>query len=267
MEVLIVILILFIVSIIYSHFVIDKTRYEFKNKKFDKNIKILFLSDLHNRKIYKIMIEIVDIEKPDIIIFGGDMTNNSIKDTKRVIELINKLNSKVYYTFGNHEELLSKNDMDEYLKRLGKTNVILLNNKSINLSNNINLIGFNSGIEAYHNFNKPGLDKKYIIDKIGNINNKKYNIMIAHNPIEFDSYVESNVDLVLCGHIHGGLARLPFIGGILSPDFTLFPKYDSGLFIKGRTRMIVSRGLGYCKLIPFRIFNPGEVVIINLIKD
>ena len=91
--------------------------------------------------------------------------------------------------------------------------------------------------------------------------------MIAHNPLEFSSYVDSNVDLVLSGHVHGGLARIPLIGGILSPDYTFFPKYDSGMYIKKRTRMIVSRGIGYSKRIPFRIFNPGEIVIISLMKD
>ena len=142
-----------------------------------------------------------------------------------------------------------------------------MNNKTIKLSNNINLIGFNSDLDTYKKFHKLGLNKKIILDNINKIDLKKYNIMIAHNPLEFDSYVESKVDLVLSGHVHGGLARLPIIGGLLSPDYTFFPKYDFGMYIKDRTRMIVSRGIGYCKYIPFRIFNPGEVVIIDLIKD
>ncbi len=267
-NIVIILIIIFLVSIIYSHFVLDKTRYILKNKRFDKNMKVLFLSDLHNRNIVKKILEIVDIENPDIIIFGGDMSNERIKETDKVFKLIDKLKNKtIYYTFGNHEEMMNNKDYKLYLNKLNKTHAKILNNETIKLSQNINLIGFNSGIKAYFKFHKLGLSKKIILNSINKIDDKKYNIMIAHNPLEFSSYVDSNIDLVLSGHVHGGLARIPLIGGILSPDYTFFPKYDSGMYIKKRTRMIVSRGIGYSKRIPFRIFNPGEIVIISLMKD
>ena len=61
--------------------------------------------------------------------------------------------------------------------------------------------------------------------------------------------------------------RLPIIKGVLSPNYTLFPTYDAGEYNKGKTKMIVSRGLGFSKRLPFRINNPAEVVVINLKKD
>ena len=70
-------------------------------------------------------------------------------------------------------------------------------------------------------------------------------------------------DLTVSGHIHGGLMRLPVLGGVISPRLCLFPHYDGGRFTKAGREMILSRGLGTHTL-PIRIFNPGELVVIHL---
>ena len=93
-----------------------------------------------------------------------------------------------------------------------------------------------------------------------------YNIVIAHNPDYFDDYVEYNADLVLSGHIHGGIIAIPGIGGVISPQLRLFPKYDSGMFTRGNTTMIVSRGIGWHS-IPIRIFNKAEIVSVTIHKN
>ena len=192
------------------------------------------------------------------------MVNEDIKDTNNFIKLLSTLDKyKTYYTFGNHEKR-EEFDLENYINELKKHNIILFNDKSESISKNIFLYGLESDIEKYQKFNKPMLTKNYIENKLGNINKKKYNILIAHNPLEFKSYVESEYDLVLSGHVHAGLIRLPFLGALLSPDYTLFPKFSEGLYKKNNTSMIVSRGLGFSKRIPLRINNPGEVVIINL---
>ena len=266
--ILTIILIIIIISIIYSHINIDITKYEIKNKKIDKDLTIIFLSDLHNRNITKKIVDIIKNIKVDIILFGGDMINDNNSENKNFLKLYNKLkNNTIYYTFGNHEERLEDIERKEYLKKLSKTNINLLNNSKINISKNITILGLDSELLRYMKFGRKGLDKEYITNKLGTINTDKYNILLAHNPLEFNSYVDYNADLVLSGHIHGGLIRIPFIKGLLSPDISFFPKYDSGEYNSKNTKMIVSRGLGYSKRIPFRVFNPAEVVIINLKKE
>ena len=262
---IIVIIIFFVLSVLYSHIVIDKTRYYIKNKKIDKNLKIIFLSDLHNRKVYKKILEIIDIEKPDIVVFGGDMVDYTIESSESFFKLIDSIKCKKYHTFGNHENYVE--DIDEYISLVNKKDVVLLNNKTTEITKNINLIGFWSDIDKYQKHKDELLDKKYILNKIGKINTKKYNIMLAHNPLEFNTYTKTQADLVLSGHIHGGIVILPFLGGLLSPNIKFFPKYYAGGYKKDNTLMIVSRGLGYSKHLPFRLFNPGEVVIINLEKE
>lgn len=261
---IIVIILILIISIIYSHFVIDKTRYYIRNKKIDKNLKIIFISDLHNRNVNKKILDIIDIEKPDIVLFGGDMVDYNIDSSKSFFELVKKIKAKKYYTFGNHENYVE--DIDKYIKMVKGQDLVLLNNERVDLTKNINLIGFWSDIDKYVKFKDSVLDKKYITSKIGKIDNKKFNIMLAHNPLEFKAYKDLKVDLVLSGHIHGGIIKLPCVGALLSPTYKFFPRYSDGIYYEDKTKMIVSRGIGYSKHVPIRVFNPGEVVIINLIK-
>ena len=92
-----------------------------------------------------------------------------------------------------------------------------------------------------------------------------YTVLLAHNPDYFERYREWGADLVLSGHVHGGVMRLPFFGGVIGTNFRLFPKYDGGLFREDGATMIVSRGLG-AHTIPLRIWNPAELVEIVIRK-
>lgn len=263
-------IVIIIISVIYSYIKIDISYYEVKNNKIDKDIKILFLSDLHNRNIYNRLDIIIDEEKPDIIICGGDMINEDIKYIDKFMKIIPLFsNYETYYVFGNHEERIKKDKPDHYKKYLSlleKSNIILLNNKSKKITNNIKIYGLDNNIDTYLNFGKKGLNKKIISNYLGNNKEEEFNILVAHNPLEFDSYVDAKYDLVLSGHIHGGLIIIPFFGGLLSPNYTFFPKYYKGLYKKNKTTMIVSRGLGFSARIKIRLFNNPEVVIINLKK-
>ena len=92
-----------------------------------------------------------------------------------------------------------------------------------------------------------------------------FQILLAHNPDYFPAYAAWGADLVLSGHLHGGVIRLPLLGGVISPRLHLFPHYDGGKFTCGNSTMIVSRGLGM-HTIPFRFNNPGELVDITIRK-
>ena len=87
--------------------------------------------------------------------------------------------------------------------------------------------------------------------------------MLAHNPEYFANYAKYGADLILSGHVHGGVVRLPFVGGCASPAIRLFPKYSDGLYTLQNKKMVVSCGLG-SHTIPMRIFNPGELTVISL---
>ena len=104
----------------------------------------------------------------------------------------------------------------------------------------------------------------YVERKLGQADSRYFNILLAHNPMYFENYAKwQQPDLVLSGHVHGGLVRLPILGGVIAPNLHLFPKYDGGMFQKGDTTMIVSRGLGIHS-VEFRMWNPAELVVIEI---
>ena len=69
----------------------------------------------------------------------------------------------------------------------------------------------------------------------------------------------------MSGHLHGGIARLPYLGGVVSPDPELFPRYDHGIYENGAAKMIVSAGLG-THSVNLRVNNPPELVIVDIME-
>jgi predicted MPP superfamily phosphohydrolase len=91
-------------------------------------------------------------------------------------------------------------------------------------------------------------------------------ILLAHSPNYIDAYSKWGADLVLSGHNHGGIARIPGICGVLSTEAVIFPKYTKGYYSDGDTKLLVSAGIGG-HTIKARFFNPPEILIITLKKD
>ena len=111
------------------------------------------------------------------------------------------------------------------------------------------------------------LDDKYINDKLDEVDKNKFNILLAHNPLFIEEYSDWGADLVLSGHMHGGIIRIPIIGvGIASPEGNYFPKYDAGEFKVGNTTMIVNRGIGTSSS-GLRVFNKPEISVITLKRE
>ena len=97
-----------------------------------------------------------------------------------------------------------------------------------------------------------------------NIKEKKiFQILIAHNPLYFEEYSDFGVDMVVSGHYHGCMVRIPVLGGILSPQIGFFPKYVAGEYREKNSVLYLSAGLGNHS-IKLRIGNIPEIVVITL---
>lgn len=92
---------------------------------------------------------------------------------------------------------------------------------------------------------------------------KDYSILMAHNPAYMDAYKKWGADLILSGHLHGGLVRCPGIGAVVTPQGFLFPKYSGEMRREGEQTIVVSRGLG-SHTINIRLFNMPEVIAIEV---
>lgn len=256
----------------YQNNFIKVTSLQIKSKEIPQEFigyKILHLSDLHNKsfgKNQKNLVEEIRKIKPDLIVFTGDIIDRRRYDEKPSLLLMNEIIkiAPVYYVTGNHEIWSGKFDSLE--KKLKDTGVNILRNEQKAIrkgESEIHLIGIDDpAVSSSYNMEDEIIDKE-IQETIGKKYNEEYKILLSHRPEKFHIYSKNNLDLILCGHAHGGQIRLPFIGGIIAPNQGFFPKYTSGVYEEEKSTMIVSRGLGN-SLVPFRIFNRPEIVVITL---
>lgn len=242
------------------------SNYLYKTSKINADFngyKIAQISDLHNKKFgkdQKNLLSIVKNEKPDIIVITGDIADSKNTDIDAALNFVYgavKI-APVYYVTGNHEEYwLSDIDRDRLMQGMEQLGATILNNKIVALKNENGNDLFLIGLSDSH------LSDNTLSALLSGIDPNKLHIVLAHDPNYLDNYSSANADLVFSGHIHGGQVRLPFIGGIVAPNYGLFPKYTAGTYLKDSTTMVVSRGLGN-SVIPIRIFNRPEVVIVKL---
>lgn len=273
-----IIAILSIGSYVIGLFWIDVTRYEIKSSGIPQSFNgytILQLSDLHSHNFgnnNSKLLKKIEKEQPDIIVLTGDMVNSKDTDFSTFLELAETLTQTypVYYIPGNHELRLPLQKYNQLISKLRQANVTVLTNQTISLFKNkeqIQLIGFNLPLSYYTNQLKreesKELSSEIMKQFIGTSQQNIFQILLAHNPLYFDTYANWGADLTLSGHIHGGMIRIPFIGGLLSPERTFFPKYSTGKYEKENSTLIVNRGLGN-GTINLRVFNHPEITVIQL---
>ena len=274
---LIVILALFscmVMVIDCNRFVIRE--YHCENKRLKKPLKIVQLSDLHNKSFGKgnsRLIRAIKELNPDLIIVSGDMyTSLPGKETVTAQKLLEELvkSYPVYYANGNHEQKTKEETeefgslYEDYRQKLSGMGIHFLSNEHVYLKDyNISLYGLEIHRHYYRKFRKQILKADQVREYLGVPDPSSFHMIIAHNPDFFEAYAAWGADLVFAGHVHGGLMRLPILGGVIAPSMKLFPKYDGGEFHEGNATMILSRGLGTHTL-PIRIFNPGELVVVKL---
>ena len=252
------------------------TRYRIKNSKITEGngIRSAFISDLHGR-IYgennSRLLEMIRKEKPDVILAGGDLIVSKIpKYDKVALEFLKEAAriAPVYMAPGNHEKGMEslnmfKNRNAAFHERLEEMGVCYLSNEGADINESISVTGLDADYECYGKIHPKKLNEEAVLDLIGRCDRSRFNILLAHNPGFFEKCLANAPDLVLSGHYHGGAIRLPKIGGVISPQFRLFPKYSRGMFKKQGSTLIVSAGCG-SHTINLRLFNRPEVVIIDI---
>lgn len=245
---------------------LEISRYEVNSKKLPESFdgfKIVQLSDLHGAEFGEDgmgLVEKVKELEPDIIALTGDFVTDE-GDLAAVKKLAARLTElcPVYFVSGNHEfgsGLAIK--VRNILERAG---VKYLSNEylTINRGEDEILLG---GVEdplAYADMLSPD----ELAQKMNDAAPDAFKILLGHRNYWMTEYPELPVDLIFCGHAHGGLIRIPGVGGLIGTDRRLFPDFDAGEYNNGRYTLIVSRGLGNSVPIP-RVFNRPEIVCVEL---
>lgn len=238
--------------------------------------KIVFLSDLHNR-VYgddnQGLLESIRKEQPDLILVGGDMliSKMSFSDmpAREFVSCLPEI-APVYYALGNHEQRRKEKRYHEsyfeYRKFLEEAGVYFLENDSAYFefgNMRVRLTGIELPISTYEKFKKVPVSTEDIEKLVGPSDRNCFQVLLAHNPGYFKVYREWGANLVLSGHFHGGIMRIPGWRGVITPQAFLFPKYSGEMTTEGDSTIVVSKGLG-THTIHFRVFNHPEVVVLHL---
>ncbi len=270
-SVLAVLLLIFAVWTVWGNITVGTTRYRISGDRlpapFD-GYKIAVVSDLHNARFGKDNSRIIDCVSqaaPDMIAFTGDLIDSHRPDMDTAVDLVSDLLkiAPCYYVTGNHEMLIG--DRFQALEeRLASAGVIILHDQTVRLMKGGQTVQI-AGVDDPSFITSDTDEQKSVLQsKLRRMHTADdYCILLSHHPEAFHVYADEGLDLVLCGHAHGGQFRLPFVGGVVAPNQGWFPKYDAGVYAQGNTAMIVSRGVGN-SVIPVRLNNRPEIVIVEL---
>lgn len=274
----------FVVMICLWSMIIDGHRFRVQEWKVTDNrikkpCRAVVISDLHNKEYGRengLLIEKIRELKPDLILIAGDIcTAVPGKSLKPALHFLEQIAGEipVCYGNGNHEQRMkyypeTYGDMaKEYAAGLDRISVEpLVNAHKVYEEFGLCIYGVEIDKRFYMRFQKTEMESEYLTGLMGTPDPAYYTVLLAHNPEYFETYAEWGADLTVSGHVHGGVARVPFWGkGVISPRLRLFPKYDGGLFSHQDKTMLLSRGLGE-HTIPIRVFNPGELWVVDFDK-
>lgn len=246
-----------------------------KLKKEKRPLRILLLADLHNRLWgagQQQLLDAVDRFSADMVLCAGDMVlgreHAGMEQAVLLFEGLAERKLTVIAGNGNHESRMRQRpehygtQYGSYAGRLRKLGVRIPVNEACRVNYGsvpVYVYGYEMPLEYYKKFWVKPYNGKDLYQKLGTPKEKGFHILLAHNPVYFRHYVRWGADLTLAGHLHGGIVRLPGIGGVITPQAKLFPRYDRGLYEKHGKYMVVSPGLGE-HTISFRICNPPWLI-------
>lgn len=245
------------------------------------NYKIAHITDFHlggflgNEEEVDKIVDLINSQNPDIVVFTGDLVNNVSEEVDRFVPALSRLKAKsgLFSILGNHDygDYVSWEDYQSKKSNINRLITLqdsigfkVLLNETVQLIENgdtINLIGV-------ENWGHPPFPQYGKLDKaINNVDLKKFDILLSHDPTHWEAEVldKTGIDLTLSGHTHG--AQFGFeLGGVRWSPVSL--RYDQwgGLYIKNEQKLFVSTGIGFIGF-PGRIGMPPEVVVYNLAKE
>lgn len=226
-------------------------------------LRVAELSDLHGRSFGKNNVRLMRTlqkARPDMICICGDLFDEKT-DLTMLEPLLTGLTdiAPVYYVTGNHEWQVK--NLRGLLQKMRAWGVTVLENEGRVLSRG----GAEMVVAGVHDPCGP-YDMKTpaaLVRELRSAQGNDFILMLSHRNDELAMWSQLGVQLVLSGHCHGGVVRLPFVGGVFGTRRELFPEYDAGVYRQDGTTLFVSRGLGYTN-VHFRLFNRPHVPIMIL---
>lgn len=259
--------------IAYSHYIapilVTVNEKKLTNKTITDNfhgLKLVQFSDLHygttiTKKQLEKIVKKINQTKPDIVVFTGDLIDESNKDTEKLEQDLIEQLSKIDTTLGKY--MISGEEdhqFDSYIHIMETSGFKNLNNSYDKIYKETDDYLYIAGVDDTQN-GDPDIEQA--VPNIEEFNNAKYRIILLHEPDYIDNFINDYpFDLALAGHSHNGQIRLPFIPTpFYNPNGS--KKYNKIHTKINNTQLYVSNGLGTSK-IPFRLFNTPSITLYRL---
>ena len=223
-------------------------------------------SDLHGHEYgqdSRELLELVAQQEPDLIAITGDLVDRE-SQLAMVPALARGLAAiaPTYYVTGNHE--WASTNVPRLKGTLAECGVTVLSNQFTVLERNGDSLVL-AGVDDPNGYADQKTPEE-LYEEILQGEGEGCVVLLAHRNDRFDQYAAAGYDLVISGHGHGGIVRLPFTDGLLGTDRRLFPTWTAGVYTLGESTLFVSRGLGNNTVpIPgFRLFNRPDLAVLEL---
>lgn len=272
---IIVIIVLIIIAV--GNCFLSVTEYTIPLAELEGSAKVVVISDLHGKEYgrdNRRLLTKISEQRPDAIFVVGDMLDDDEKNGfSKTVKLFSGLLdiAPVYFSYGNQEKEYNSDLINRFVKTITENGVVVLDDSFVDceIGGQIIRVGGTMGHAFPFGRTKDEFENsdEYIFLKDMEKTSLP-TIVLAHMPDTFifngaHTYW-SNIDLVVSGHTHGGVVRLPFVGGLYSPMQGIFPEYDYGFYMLGENmKMVITSGLSGYKFIP-RVFNLPEICVLNL---
>lgn len=256
-------ILLLLILLLYSNFYLKPREYRVAPEglppEFD-GFRIVQISDLHGRTaLNSRIIRKTRRAEPDIIAITGDLVDGEgqLEALKPMLKELCDI-APCYYVTGNHE--WSHMETEVFIRELKELGVRPLRNRFTELSAGDASVTL-AGVEDRHGY-RDMITPAELAEKLP----EGTSILLCHAPDDFKALAEDGYSLVLSGHVHGGLIRLPLLGGLFGPGRVFLPEYTGGIYEEGDSRMVVSRGLAGSGPLP-RLFNAPELTVVILTSE
>ena len=232
--------------------------YTVSSPKITAPVRIACLTDLHSCSYgdgQRELLDAVDAAAPDAVVLVGDIYDDVLPpdNTDTVLTHL-AARYPCFYVTGNHDVFCG--DAAE------AHGVTALNGDALPLEINgqhLLLCGLPDPRES------PTFAENLTALNGQAQNAEAFTVLLSHRPSRIEQYLPGGYDLILAGHAHGGQWRIPgLLNGLLAPDEGLFPRYAGGRYDLGSTTFIVSRGLAKESTRVPRLYNPPELVVVDL---
>lgn len=265
-KILVIVFIVLILVLLWARFINTKglivNEYGIVNKSLPSSfhgLKIIHFSDIQYGQTTDIndikkLVTKINLLKPDLVVFTGDLFNKNIdpseKEIKSITKELSKIEPSLYkYAISGDTDLKSYNSYKDTMEESG---FILLNNSNELLyyqsETPIKIVGLTDTKDLENAFKEESAEQSFTI-------------ALMHKPDQIDIINDYRVDIAFAGHSLGGQIKLPFIGGILKTDGA--EKYIEDYYKLDDTELYVSSGIGTNNL-KFRVFNKPSINLYRI---